>query len=89
MKKYTKIALAAAVVVLAGCAASQTPVKQKPTTSMVGLANPASVFCIQQGGQSQIVNTPKGQEGYCQWSNGQRIEEWKYFREHHKDNQDS
>ncbi len=80
MNNYTKIALAAAIVSLAGCAAQQTTVKKETS-----LPNPASVFCIQQGGQVQNVNTPAGQAGYCQWPDGQRVEEWTYFREHHKE----
>lgn len=46
----------------------------------VGMANPASVNCIQKGGKLQMVNTPAGQAGYCTLPNGVRCEEWALFR---------
>ena len=44
------------------------------------LANPASVFCVQSGGKSEIRNGPKGQYGVCRLPNGRVVEEWSYFR---------
>lgn len=44
------------------------------------IANPASVYCVQQGGRVEIVTTRKGQIGICVLPNGRRIEEWKLFR---------
>jgi uncharacterized protein len=44
------------------------------------IANPASVYCVQQGGRVEIVNTPQGQVGYCILPDGRRIEEWAFFR---------
>jgi putative hemolysin len=45
------------------------------------LANPASVFCIEQGGEVEIVEEDGGQVGYCILPDGTRVEEWQYFRE--------
>jgi len=46
-----------------------------------GLANPASTYCVNQGGQSVIVNNPDGsQGGNCVLKNGKTCEEWAYFR---------
>ena len=45
-----------------------------------GIANPASVFCIEQGGRVVIVDETDGQVGYCELPDGRRIEEWEYFR---------
>jgi putative hemolysin len=44
------------------------------------LANPASVFCAQSGGKSEIRNGPRGQYGVCILPDGQVVEEWAYFR---------
>lgn len=45
----------------------------------VGLANPASVFCRDQGGQFSIVDTERGQAGYCVLPDGRECEEWNFF----------
>jgi putative hemolysin len=44
------------------------------------LANPASLFCVQSGGKSEIRNGPRGQYGVCRLPDGRVVEEWKYFR---------
>ena len=44
------------------------------------LANPASVFCVQSGGKSEIRNGARGQYGVCVLSDGRVVEEWAYFR---------
>lgn len=44
------------------------------------LANPASVFCVQSGGKSEIRNGARGQYGVCVLPDGQVVEEWAYFR---------
>ena len=44
------------------------------------IANPASTFCIENGGNLNIVNTNEGQVGYCSFPNGQNCEEWAFFR---------
>jgi putative hemolysin len=50
------------------------------TASGTGLANPASVFCVEQGGTVEIVDEAGGQVGYCTLPDGARIDEWEYFR---------
>ena len=67
--------LGAVVVLLAGCASQA----DKP----VGMANPASVYCQQQGGTLQIQDTPSGQVGICQLPDGEKIEEWALYRRDH------
>jgi uncharacterized protein len=49
-------------------------------TPSPGIANPASEFCVQQGGEVDIVDEDNGQVGYCVLPDGTRIEEWEYFR---------
>jgi putative hemolysin len=48
--------------------------------SAFALANPASVFCVQSGGRSEIRNGPRGQYGVCRLPNGRVVEEWSYYR---------
>jgi uncharacterized protein len=55
---------------------------QPANTSTVGIANPASEFCIANGGHVDIVNDGGGQLGYCNLPDGTRIEEWEYYRSH-------
>jgi putative hemolysin len=49
-------------------------------TTAPGLANPASEYCVDQGGELEIVPEPAGQVGYCHLPDGTRVEEWEYFR---------
>lgn len=45
------------------------------------IANPASEFCVEQGGEVEIVDEADGQVGYCNLPDGTIVEEWAYFRE--------
>lgn len=45
------------------------------------IANPASVFCEQQGGSITLVNDENGSIGYCNFPDGSIIEEWEYYRD--------
>lgn len=78
-------------VFVAGCsqptAVSPTPAAtavqtspQRPPTPVAGLANPASTYCIEQGGQLEIQSTESGQIGVCRFSDGTVCEEWAFFR---------
>lgn len=47
----------------------------------VEIANPASEFCISQGGNLEIAADEAGnQYGLCTLANGEVCEEWAYFR---------
>lgn len=49
------------------------------------IANPASVFCIKQGGKIEIRTGPGGgQIGMCILPDGRAVEEWEYYRERHR-----
>jgi putative hemolysin len=50
------------------------------TTPSTSIANPASTYCINQGGTLQIKTGPAGQYGMCTFSNGSQCEEWQFFR---------
>lgn len=53
--------------------------KHHPTP--VGIANPADVFCHDQGGQVEMVTDDKGQHSMCVLADGEKIEAWQYFRQ--------
>lgn len=44
------------------------------------MANPASVFCVQSGGKSEIRSGKNGQYGVCRLPDGRMVDEWAYFR---------
>lgn len=45
-----------------------------------GLANPASVYCEENGGTLEIRDEAEGQVGYCVFPDGTECEEWAYYR---------
>ena len=46
----------------------------------VGMANPASVYCLKQGGTLEMREETGGTVGYCKLPDGTVVEEWAYFR---------
>lgn len=76
MKKI--IFLALALVSLTACSSVQ---HKDPTPPKIGSPNPASQYCVEQGGKLEIRNEANGQVGYCHLPNGQVVEEWKLFRD--------
>ena len=77
MKKHLGLSVCAAVL-LAACNTTPQTSSTAPVPK-VGIANPASEFCVKQGGSLEIKKEPTGEVGYCKM-NGQVIEEWEYFR---------
>lgn len=65
---------------LTGCA--QQPVEDQATPQL-GMANPASRYCVEQGGRLEIKNEANGQVGYCHLK-GEVTEEWTLFRAQQK-----
>lgn len=55
---------------------NQQSAKQPPT----GIANPASVNCINLGGQLELVDENNGVVGYCHLKDGRVCEEWSLMR---------
>lgn len=45
------------------------------------LANPASVFCEEQGGKIEMQENEVGQASYCVFEDGKICEEWALFQE--------
>ena len=44
------------------------------------MANPAAVYCAQQGGKSESVTTEAGQSSNCHLPDGRVVEEWTLYR---------
>lgn len=61
---------------------SPTPITSTTNiTNNVGLANPAAVYCQEQGGKNQIITAADGsQSGQCVFSDGQTCDDWQFFR---------
>lgn len=46
-----------------------------------GLANPASVYCVEQGGTVEIRTDEAGnQAGVCVFDTGRECDEWAFYR---------
>lgn len=74
MKRAIAIALAI-VLSVSGCGGDDDNDEQ------TGVANPASVYCEEQGGTPDIRTDDSGnQTGYCVFSDGTEVEEWAYYR---------
>jgi len=69
-----------AVALLSACAAP-TPA---PETKSIGMANPASQYCVKRGGKLEIVKQADGEHGMCHLPDGSVIEEWELFRRDNK-----
>ena len=65
------------VVVLPLTDADGTPIET------IGMANPASVNCGEQGGRLEFRTDAAGQSGYCHLPDGRVVEEWALYRETH------
>jgi putative hemolysin len=50
------------------------------TITLPSMANPASVYCKDNGGTLEIKDEEKGQVGYCTLKSGKVCEEWQFFR---------
>lgn len=75
-----QLMILAATATLAAC---HTPTE--PTTPKIGMANPASTFCVEQGGRLELVKDANGGAvGMCHLPDGRVVEEWAWFRSQHK-----
>ena len=45
------------------------------------IPNPASAYCVEQGGTLEIVEESGGEVGYCNLPDGTRVEEWELYRQ--------
>ncbi|MBV8250463.1 MAG: DUF333 domain-containing protein [Comamonas sp.] len=75
MKQALCIAGAALTIAAGGCAQTELAV--------IGMANPASVYCAQLGGKTRIEKTAAGDRGLCALPDGSEMDEWELFRRDH------
>ncbi|KOO04533.1 putative hemolysin [Vibrio nereis] len=62
---------------LVGCNATLEDYQERSYTSM---ANPASVYCVQQQGQLKTITEEGQRVTYCLLPNNQQVEQWEHFR---------
>ncbi len=60
-------------------AAQETPTENAALESPLDMANPASVYCEEQGYKVEIRDEAGGQVGYCVFPNGAECEEWAFY----------
>ncbi|MDK9778769.1 MULTISPECIES: DUF333 domain-containing protein [Vibrio] len=86
MKKAALVTAVAAATVLAGCSTYEGATRSNEYTSA---ANPAAVYCVQQGGELDTVTENGERVTYCLLSENERVEQWEYYRKNHKENAES
>lgn len=68
--------------ITAFAAAACTPKPEPVTPPRIGMPNPASVHCIEQGGSSKTRTLSTGGEyGVCVFEDGRQCQEWPLFRD--------
>ncbi len=82
--------LALCALIISGCtavaaqSAPEVEINTEPTAveaTGAGMANPASVFCGEQGGTLDIrTDADGGQYGVCVFADGSECDEWAFFR---------
>lgn len=75
MRSFRVLILAVAFAVVMTCRAAAPASAQ-----LIGMANPASTFCLATGGELVIGDTPAGQTGTCVYAGGLAVEEWSLYR---------
>ncbi|MCR9908234.1 DUF333 domain-containing protein [Vibrio campbellii] len=86
MKKTTLVTAVAAAMVLAGCSTYEGATRSNEYTAA---ANPAAVYCVQQGGELDTVTENGERVTYCQLSENERFEQWEYYRNNYKEDGES
>lgn len=75
------LALLLSTAALAACSADKVG-QESPA---VGTTNPASEFCVKQGGKLEMKKDKDGGEyALCHLPDGTVVEEWSYFRQHNQ-----
>ena len=68
---------------LTACTTNQTQPPEPATTDIpqAGMANPASVYCVENGNKLEIQTAADGsQSGVCVFPDGSTCDEWAYFK---------
>jgi putative hemolysin len=91
MRRFVWVLLIVVALGLSACGGEPSPVPTAepfeslvPTAdtfeSPVDLPNPASKYCVDQGGRLEIRDEAAGQAGYCIFEDGSECEEWAFYR---------
>ncbi|MDD5032013.1 MAG: DUF333 domain-containing protein [Patescibacteria group bacterium] len=89
MKKTILLTILIVSLALSGCAVkknvkvgdnNQNGKAQNTANENAQIANPASTYCLEQGGNSVIIETEAGQAGICKFNDGSECDEWAFFR---------
>ncbi|WP_253384116.1 putative hemolysin [unidentified bacterial endosymbiont] len=75
-----RLLLLALALPLAACVSKTTPPDAPPHPRAIGMANPASVYCLQKGGEQIPVQSPQGVRTECKLPGGEVIDEWELYR---------
>ena len=94
MKRRALALLVLVLVILVACGKEPTPTPDtfesvliQPGSddsafdSPLNMANPASVFCTEQGYKLEMREEAVGTAGYCIFPDGTECEEWDFFRQ--------
>lgn len=77
MNKYPLLSAIVGSLVLTGCANEPDEYDVKEYSSV---ANPAAVYCVQQGGELDTVSENNQRITYCALPDGSRVEQWQLYR---------
>lgn len=55
-----------------------------PADKPIGMPNPASAYCVEQGGEVLLNDMTPGGDATCKLPDGRKVGEWEYFNEHHR-----
>lgn len=80
MKTYFMVA----ALLLAGCSQSHDA---PPPPKQTGMANPASVYCVEKGGKLVAQKSAQGESHLCQLPGGESVDEWTLWRREHPQKQ--
>ena len=79
MKRSLALTWVLVMLVVVACGAQPTATPET-FESPLGLPNPASQFCVDQGYELEMRTDANGTAGYCLFPDGTECEEWAFFR---------
>lgn len=77
--EWVKHGVPAAPKPIGGCRGDQVGSEESTDSSQVGLANPASVYCEDQGGRLRHEYDEIGTRGICVLPDGTECGQWDYY----------
>ncbi|EKS6737351.1 DUF333 domain-containing protein [Enterobacter ludwigii] len=78
-----RLLLLALALPLAACTSKTTPPDAPKPPQVIGMANPASVYCLNKGGEQVPVQSPQGVRTECKLPGVEVIDEWALYRRDH------